>query len=840
MQSQLNARFRRPLEEYYERRIIVWRDEEGSFADQVEEMRLDNARVLIMRENTMFTLRRQIEVEFAHENILLYCPMHFEKAEDNWLQDVFLYSEEFRADYWSMLFDELNISNTRENRELARAAAPFFKSRERKSRLCALRSRYDDARTLRDGMLCVAAGGRAGGLAEAVRLTLSAPPDEPNEPLAAMERCCGKDAFWDAMRETYAYQGPRDTARLCLYLLVCAALTGTDEQRFAGIEGSAEHAMQAYGLFVDWQRTDREGLMEACLRAEECGRIEERLSSAGREELLRMSVFPAVDRLLLRETLTRFAEGRLDTDDSERLLRERRDKPWHEEYAPYYDAVRALTDMTLFYRAYRNGFGFDEALEMWREYARGLYRMDAFDRAFCGAFEAALDRGVMPLEDALCAAAEAESLLYKNWYFAGLSERWEALLDGRRPEEALPVEPRQERFYANNLSGLPSRTFVIVSDGMRYEIGCELARRLNGKLPGNAECEPLLCALPTVTPVGMAALLPHRRLQLQDDLRVLCDGLPTESGKRQGVLEAACPESAALSLSEFRLMSRAQRQERVKGLKVVYLYQDVIDAAGEGGGNPFSACESALNEIVQTARILTGELGAAQILITADHGFVYTRAPLEPCDKAGQDNLTGEVLECKRRYAVTREAQGTGVISLPLRTLGREDLFGAFPRGGRRFALQGGTNYVHGGLSLQEMMAPLVRYQNKKAGQKGYKAITKATIVLLGENRKISNGIFTLNFYQKERCLGKVQPRMAVARFEDAQGHIISDEHRLCANSAAVENNDRVMRVTFQLLGGGYDRTADYDLVVRDAEDGEELVRAPFRIDIVFGLDFDF
>ena len=838
MQSQLNARFRRPLEEYYERRIIVWRDEEGSFADQVEELSLDNARVLVMRENTMFTLRRQIEVEFARENILLYCPMRFEKAEDNWLQDVFLYSEEFRADYWSMLFDELNIENTRENRDFARSVAPFFKSRERRNRLMALKKGYPDARALRDGVLCAACGVRTGGLAEAVRAVLSVPDGEENEPLAAIEKYCGKDAFWDAMREAYGYEGARETTRLCLHLLVSAALIGADEQRFAGVEGSAEHATQAYGLFIDWQRADRESLMEACLRAEERGRVEEKLSEAGRDELMRMSVFPAVDTLLLRESLSRFADGRLDTDDSERLLRERRDKPWHDEYAPYYDAVRALTDMTLFYRAYRGGFGCEDAPEMWREYARGLYRMDAFDRAFGRAFEAALDRGIIALEDALCAAAEAEGRLYKNWYFAGLSERWEALLGGRRPEEALPVEPRQERFYANNLAAAQARTFVIVSDGMRYEIGCELARRLNGRLPGNAECEPLLCALPTVTPVGMAALLPHRKLYLQDDLRVLCDELPTESGRRQKALEAACPQSAAIGLSEFRLMSRAQRQERVKGMKVVYLYQDVIDAAGESGGNPFQACESAMNELVQTARILTGELSAAQILFTADHGFVYTRAPLEECDKSSQGTLTGEVLECKRRYAVVRERQ-EGAICLPLKTLGREDLYGAFPRGGRRFALQGGTNYVHGGLSLQEMMAPLVRYVNRKEGQKGYKAITKATIALLGENRKISNGIFTLNFYQKERCLGKVQPRMAVARFEDEQGHIISDEHRLCANSAAIENNDRVMRVTFQLLGGGYDRTAEYDLVVRDAEDGEELVRAPFKIDIVFGLDFD-
>ena len=61
---------------------------------------------------------------------------------------------------------------------------------------------------------------------------------------------------------------------------------------------------------------------------------------------------------------------------------------------------------------------------------------------------------------------------------------------------------------------------------------------------------------------------------------------------------------------------------------------------------------------------------------------------------------------------------------------------------------------MHGGPSLQEMVVPLIRYQNKRAGQKGYTAITKAE-VMLGESRRISNNFFTLNFYQSSPARAK-------------------------------------------------------------------------------------
>ena len=56
----------------------------------------------------------------------------------------------------------------------------------------------------------------------------------------------------------------------------------------------------------------------------------------------------------------------------------------------------------------------------------------------------------------------------------------------------------------------------------------------------------------------------------------------------------------------------------------------------------------------------------------------------------------------------------------------------------------------------------------------------------------------------------------------------------------AKEKNERVKRISFRLLGSGYDKYTDYYLVLADGEDRSEMQKIPFRINIVFGLEFDF
>jgi len=839
MQDTLNARFAAPLPDYYNRRIIVWMDEEGTFAETIEDMMLDNARMLVMQRDHMFELRRQIETDYADDNLLLYCPLRFEKPEDNWLMDVFLYSETFRADYWSLLFDELNIENNRDLRDYARTVTGFFGSKERRQKLAALRPKYTDARELQTGIFCVLCGLKTFGMVDVTRTVLIA--DEADSPLKAIEKYCGEGALWDAMKRDYGYTGKRDVTLLASHILASAAMMNS-ELNIPGLSGSAAYAIPAYGLFVAWLREDRNALLKLCQATEQADYIATKFERLDRTALMKIGVYPIVDRMLLSATLRSFAEDHYSIDDAETLLHARADKPWHDEYAPYYAVVRHITDMRLFYLAHRDGFHYDTAKLTWQTYAGSLYKMDQAYRAFCNAYEDALNCGVMALEDDLKAAQEAVERLYKNWFLTELGDAWTDALSGTTLEAALPIVPRQAQFFDRYIAAADSRVFVIVSDGLRYEVAQELTERLNGKLNGNSSCMAMVGTIPTITPVGMAALLPHRKLRLEDDMRMRCDGLATDAASRDAVLKATVSDSLAVGFDDFRQMNRAQRQELVKGMRVVYIYHDVIDKAGESGSKVFSACETAMNELSQMMRILVNELSAANVYITADHGFIHTQSPMREYEKTDREVVEGEVLEYKRRHAVVRNPRhDRRAVFMPLTTLGRDDLAGVFPRGCMRFRLQGGSGtYMHGGLALQELMVPLIRYQNKKSGQKGFTAITKAEIVLLGDNRKISNNIFTLAFYQKSPCVGKVQARQALARFEDSRGEVISDEHRIIANSAATENNERVTKVTFHLLGSGYDRNTDYWLVLKDAEDGAELSRTAFRIDVVFGLDFDF
>lgn len=840
MQELLNARFRAPLRDFYKRRILVWLDEEGGYRDTVADMTLENAVILTMEENKMFELRRQIEVDHAEENILLYCPLKFEKPQDNWLLDVFFYSEVFQADYWSQLFEELHIANSREMREYAKSISTFFANKERKAKLHALRENYASVQELQTGVFCVQCGVKQFNMDAMVIALLSA--DDEGKLYGEAIKYAGEDVFWQTMEREYGYSGEKTLAQLQNYMLTAASLLHAEQVQIPGMSINPAYASKAYALAAAWYQKDKDGFLNACLHTEEITGMERRMEKLSMEQLLKMGVYPAVDRVLIKQQLDAFTAQNFNTDEAGFILKEREDQLWQERYEAYHQVIQALIMMQLFEQAHRNGFHAGNLAQAWKQYADSWYAMDMYYRDFCSAYEQALNSGIMALEDALNTAASAADRLYKNWFLCGVNELWSNLLDQEKLENAVPKHLQQAMFYDRYVAAEDVRTFVVISDGLRYEVGKMLAEKINGKMAGNAECTSLMATYPTVTAIGMAALLPHRELVLSEEGQILCDGMNTIAGERGNVLAARQPESAAITYPAFRQMTKAQRSELVKGKKVIYIYHDTIDQAGETGMTVMSACEVALAELMQLMQILTSEQNASRVFITADHGFLYTRLPLDEYDKAGKEQLSGDVIAYKRRYGLLRDGKLTnGVLSMPLTNLQRPELTAVFPRGVMRFKMQGAYNpYMHGGVSLQELMTPLIQYQSKKVGQKGYQAITKTGILLLGENRTISNNLFSLSFHQTEACGGKVQPRVVIARFEDTQGRVISDEHRWTANSMSQEKNERNKRVSFRLLGNGYDKYSEYYLVLIDGDDKTVMQRIPFRINIVFGLEFDF
>ena len=107
----LNRRFAAPLPEFYQRRIIFWYDEDREFEDKIEELVLENASILVLTGNNTFAAKKLLAADDTTSNYLVYSPLRYEKPEDNWLINIELYSEEFRADLNSIWMDEMGLPN---------------------------------------------------------------------------------------------------------------------------------------------------------------------------------------------------------------------------------------------------------------------------------------------------------------------------------------------------------------------------------------------------------------------------------------------------------------------------------------------------------------------------------------------------------------------------------------------------------------------------------------------------------------------------------------------------------------------------------------------------------
>ena len=109
---ELNRRFLEPLKEFYKRRIIFWYDEDREFEEKLDGLQLDNAKIVRLTGSNTFAVKKLLCADDLSSNFLVYSPLSFQKDDDNWLINVQLYSEEFRADLVSIWIDEMGLTST--------------------------------------------------------------------------------------------------------------------------------------------------------------------------------------------------------------------------------------------------------------------------------------------------------------------------------------------------------------------------------------------------------------------------------------------------------------------------------------------------------------------------------------------------------------------------------------------------------------------------------------------------------------------------------------------------------------------------------------------------------
>ena len=228
-------------------------------------------------------------------------------------------------------------------------------------------------------------------------------------------------------------------------------------------------------------------------------------------------------------------------------------------------------------------------------------------------------------------------------------------------------------------------------------------------------------------------------------------------------------------------------------------------------------------------------------MITADHGFLYTYKPLEESQKISRQTFSGEIYELGRRYALVPPETSASYL-LPVKTEREFDgvaMKGYAPQDVVRIKVQGGgENYVHGGISLQEMVVPVIVYKGMRTGYKRYVEVQNPGLRLISESRKIANLIFSLDFLQKQPVGDKVQPSNYTLCFVDAAGALVSDTQTVIADKTNSNAAERVFHVRFALKQMQFDNKKIHRLVI--ANDTEAPEEVEFRIDIAFADDFGF
>lgn len=217
---------------------------------------------------------------------------------------------------------------------------------------------------------------------------------------------------------------------------------------------------------------------------------------------------------------------------------------------------------------------------------------------------------------------------------------------------------------------------------------------------------------------------------------------------------------------------------------MIYIYHNTIDAAGDESRTErkvFEACDDAVRELAAMVKIISNDMNGTDIFITADHGFLYTYSPLEENDRLSREVFSGHIYDLGRRYALTAP-ETTADFLLPVELsgqIGGVPMKGYTPRNMVRIKTAGaGENYVHGGVSLQEMTVPVVVFKNQRTGSRGYVETSKAELILISESRRISNSIFSLDFLQKQPVGDKVLPCEYTVYMAAADGTPVSDRKR--------------------------------------------------------------
>jgi uncharacterized protein (TIGR02687 family) len=818
-------------------RIIFWYDETKSFYDDVKNDKFNNVKTIIFDKNE-FEIKYLIEVEDKTSNLLIYFPIGRPQDKDNWLLDILIYSYEYYADEVALTMRKLGLTNPYLRKVIDRHAK-FYKNQNRIDDLKKLVNINDSISEsdLIHGMIAVLVKSKfiqiKEILIELIFDVVNTPAGEYISPKFQEIKNFGFEEFlWNQIYSYTNYSGdPYIESLVKKYMMTSFAKTAKIEsfpsfyKQF--IIDSSNQASNDALLLIDNIKTDPRYLSLQETFCESL-KIQELISTRGIDDLGNSDVFELFDKFIVKTIFQNLISGSLDYDFFQNIiLNDRINSFWFEKHKNEYEAILEIINFkkSLDFPLFDN----EVSEEYIKLYTEKLYQVDLHYRhvIFYLYRIEENDEIIKIIKDKINRSYETHLDSLGSFFSKSLEKKmkWEFI------GEKLLTE-----FYKDIQINLPKKMFVIISDAFRYEVASELHERIKTDpiLKGTNSLDYFISPIPSITKVGMASLLPNKKIKYGTD--VLVDGESTLGIKsRYKILFERNETYSAIKFDDILRMTKQEIREYMKDKSLVYIYHDRIDNAGEHKESEvFEASNKAIEEILTLIKKLYNTLQISNFIVTADHGFLYRDLKVDDSLKYNEISKIKPV-ELSRRYAIIND-QSTVPYTLrfSLDYLGEDNPSVITPYSYDYFKSPGGIQYVHGGSSLQEIIVPCLKISELRSGS------LKETIGPVGVRiksviRSIKERSFIIEFEQIEKVADKKSDRKLITYFINDKNQDVSGRYTFIANSDSDDLNQRITRVRFTLNNIEFNRDKPCMLVLKDdnQSENEYIEKVVFKIDIL-------
>lgn len=817
------------------RKLIFWYDDKAEFVEDIDTLELIGAKVFHLEPDNQFYTKYLLECLDRDTNFLIYAPFPKPPVRDNHLEDTLLYSKQFFADRASLLALDLGIDE--KYKSVIQKYIKFFGAKDRTQKFYDLEVENFTRDSIEVALMSVICKTRIASFEEVLRVVITEDGFENNKFLAEFEKYDLLDAFWLLCEEQFGYSDAVHT----LEKLVMTLFITYSERYVHGV------LPQAWSSFISYKSGNIIAFMDNLMNNvlyrdcydEISGTISSTLNAATVlsaypvESLLDCDTFSAVDNIIqnwITERLLHEDTGaKLNGKDIPAICQLRIKKHFGKVFQGQYQMLSSA-----FFIIGAGKYSCPDNMEsIIKQYCDYSYMIDGNYRTFYSEYDDLADTA--PYEK----LRDLVENIYTNDYLSKALPKWNAAFS---PDSETKVLTLQRNFHRDYIQNCKDRVAVIISDALRYEMGCSLHKRFQDDAKCTTMLQATLSVLPSYTRLGMAALLPHKTLELTDDFKVLVDGASCDDLKqREAILQSYCPNSRCVQYDDIKSMKQAQLREIFTGMEVVYVFHNQIDARGDKlntENEVFIACDEAIDEIYALVKRISGTANTYHFIVTADHGFIYKRDKLSESDKIGGAASKGAFVN--RRFIVSDEAiheDGVAFSSMGMILGNADKKVVSYPVSSNVFKVPGGgQNYVHGGSSPQEMILPVIDVKVEK----GQMETKPAQIKMVSMVQKITNLIASLDFIQSEPVSDIVKATSYRLFFMSESNEKISNECIYLADSKEPDPGKRVFRLRFNFKNRQYDKTKKFFLVAYDEKNSIESLRHEVTMDIAFANDFGF